>query len=99
MKENIQGCFHGEELSTARYVRCDVGNAQAVHNREQGDVGRKRQGYAAISERRVLDSEDRCAMERPAAGIWQVEYRPETFLPLEGQGNLGKDAGSGDTGA
>lgn len=62
--------FHGEQLSTARYVRCDVGNSQAVHNRKQGNVGRERKGYPSISEWRVLDFENGSTMERPAAGIW-----------------------------
>ena len=56
--------------SAALFVRCDVENAQAVQNRKQGDGVRQRKGYASISERRVLDSENRCATERPAAGIW-----------------------------
>ena len=62
--------LHGEQLSTARYVRCDVGNSQAVHNRKQGNVGRERKGYPSISEWRVLDFENGSTMERPAAGIW-----------------------------
>src|SRR5699024_7228259 len=38
-EEKRTGVFlHGEQLSTARYVRCDVGNSQAVHNRKQGNV-------------------------------------------------------------
>ena len=50
-EEKRTGVFlHGEQLSTARYVRCDVGNSQAVHNRKQGNVGRQRKGYPSISE-------------------------------------------------
>ena len=70
-EEKRTGVFlHGEQLSTARYVRCDVGNSQAVHNRKQGNVGRERKGYPSISEWRVLDFENGSTMERPAAGIW-----------------------------
>ena len=70
-EEKRTGVFlHGEQLSTARYVRCDVGNSQAVHNRKQGNVGRQRKGYPSISEWRVLDFENGSTMERPAAGIW-----------------------------
>lgn len=70
-EEKRIGVFlHGEQLSTARYVRCDVGNSQAVHNRKQGNVGRQRKGYPSISEWRVLDFENGSTMERPAAGIW-----------------------------
>ena len=70
-EEKRTGVFlHGEQLSTARYVRCDVGNSQAVHNRKQGNVGRQRKGYASISEWSVLDFENGSTMERPAAGIW-----------------------------
>ena len=70
-EEKRKGVFlHGEQLSTARYVRCDVGNSQAVHNRKQGNVGRERKGYPSISEWRVLDFENGSTMERPAAGIW-----------------------------
>ena len=70
-EEKRTGVFlHGEQLSTARYVRCDVGNSQAVHNRKQGNVGRARKGYPSISEGRVLDFENGSTMERPAAGIW-----------------------------
>ena len=70
-EEKSTGVFlHGEQLSTARYVRCDVGNSQAVHNRKQGNVGRERKGYPSISEWRVLDFENGSTMERPAAGIW-----------------------------
>ena len=39
-EEKRTGVFlHGEQLSTARYVRCDVGNSQAVHNRETRERG------------------------------------------------------------
>ena len=70
-EEKRTGVFlHGEQLSTARYVRCDVGNSQAVHNRKQGNVGRERKGYPSISQWRVLDFENGSTMERPAAGIW-----------------------------
>ena len=70
-EEKRTGVFlHGEQLSTARYVRCDVGNSQAVHNRKQGNVGRQRKGYPSISEWRVLAFENGSTMERPAAGIW-----------------------------
>ena len=70
-EEKRTGVFlHGEQLSTARYVRCDVGNSQAVHNRKQGNVGRQRKRYPSISEWRVLDFENGSTMERPAAGIW-----------------------------
>lgn len=70
-EEKRTGVFlHGEQLSTARYVRCDVGNSQAVDNRKQGNVGRERKGYPSISEWRVLDFENGSTMERPAAGIW-----------------------------
>ena len=70
-EEKRTGVFlHGEQLSTARYVRCDVGNSQAVHNRKQGNVGRERKGYPSISEWRVLDFENGSTLERPAAGIW-----------------------------
>ena len=70
-EEKRTGVFlHGEQLSTARYVRCDVGNSQAVHNRKQGNVGRQRKGYPSISEWRVLDFENGSTMERPATGIW-----------------------------
>ena len=70
-EEKRTGVFlHGEQLSTARYVRCDVGNSQAVHNRKQGNVGRQRKGYPSISEWCVLDFENGSTMERPAAGIW-----------------------------
>ena len=70
-EEKRTGVFlHGEQLSTARYVRCDVGNSQAVHNRKQGNVGRQRKGYPSISEWRVLDFENGSTMERPAAEIW-----------------------------
>ena len=70
-EEKRTGVFlHGEQLSTARYVRCDVGNSQAVHNRKQGNVGRERKGYPSISEWRVLDFENGSTMERPAARIW-----------------------------
>ena len=66
-EEKRTGVFlHGEQLSTARYVRCDVGNSQAVHNRKQGNVGRERKGYPSISEWRVLDFENGSTMERPA---------------------------------
>ena len=74
--ENAMGAFLcGGQLSKARYVRWDVGITQTAHHREQGDVGRQRQGDKAISKRRILDFENRRAVERLAAGIWQMEYR------------------------
>ena len=74
-EEKRTGVFlHGEQLSTARYVRCDVGNSQAVHNRKQGNVGRQRKGYPSISEWRVLDFENGSTLEDlpPEYGKWNT---------------------------
>ena len=59
-------------------------------------MGRQREGYATISERRVLDSADGCAMERLAAGIRSLEYGSAALLSLERQRNLGENVGSSD---
>lgn len=59
-------------------------------------MGRQRKRYAAVPERCVLDTADRRAVERLAAGIWSLEHGSEAFLPLERQGDLGENVGSGD---
>ena len=77
-EEKRTGVFlHGEQLSTARYVRCDVGNSQAVHKRKQGNVGRERKGYPSISEWRVLDFENGSTLEDlpPEYGKWNTVQR------------------------
>lgn len=55
-------------------------------------TGRGGAGQPALHQRGLLDSTDRDALARPAAGRRGLEQHPPLFHPLAGQEYLGKAA-------